>query len=101
MQLKKANPHLSDEDIKEELADKYGIGLQKLSENIDDYADDVELKEAKAYNKQLDKLSRQLKKDAPLIAKEFEDYKQTLNLPEFEFELPKIEKGKKKHKKSF
>ena len=91
MQIRKASPHLSDADIKEELADKYGVGLARNSENEDDYEDAEDFKQAKLDNKALDKLQRQLKKDAPLMAKEFEDGKQSIILPDFEmdFEAPK------------
>lgn len=93
IQIRKANPHLSESDIKEELADKYGVGLERYSENADDYDDPDELKQAKLENKALDKLQRQLKKDAPLIAKEFEDGKQSITLPEFELDFDSPQSG--------
>jgi len=100
MKIRKENPTFSDEDVKEELGEKYGIGLQKQSENIDDYSDveDDEarelVKEAKLHNKNLVTLQRALKKDAPTFVKEFEDAKASISLPEFEIEAPKIEQVK-------
>lgn len=100
MKIRKENPHFSDQDIKEELSEKYGIGLEKLSENIADYEDFDEdeakelIKEAKIHNKNLAKLQRELKKDAPSFASEFEEAKSNISLPEFEIEAPKIEQQK-------
>lgn len=100
IKIRKDNPNLSDEDVKAELADKYGVGVNKLSEDLDDYSDleEAEAKEqvrlAKAHNKELDRLSRNLRKDAPAYAKEFEEGKGNVTLPDFEFELPKVESAK-------
>lgn len=100
MKIRKDNPHFSDEDVRAELGEKYGVGLEKLSENIDDYQDLEEseakqaVKDAKAHNANLAKLQRGLKKDSPLFVKEFEDAKQSINLPEFEIEAPKVESAK-------
>lgn len=100
LKIRKDNPNLSDADVKAELAERYGIGQQKLSENIEDYNDLDEdeakelVKEAKAHNKELDKLARNLRKDAPTYAKEFEEGKGSITLPDFEMELPNVEKAK-------
>jgi len=90
LQVRKQYPELSEKDIQFELAEKYGIGATVYSEDADDYDDPDELKEAKKANKETAKLQRQLTKDAPLFAKEFEDSKQGITLPEFEldFEVP-------------
>lgn len=91
MKFKKDNPTLSDEDIKEELSDKYGIGLERKSENADDYDSDEDLKEAKDFNKNLTKAQRELKKDAPKFAQEFEESKAVISLPDLEIDLPNVE----------
>lgn len=93
LQIRKANPHLSEEDIKDELADKYGVGATVYSEKDEDYDDPDELKEAKRINKETAKLQRQLKKDAPLFAKEFEENKQSITLPEFEMDFEAQQSG--------
>lgn len=85
LKLRKDNPEFSEEDIKEELADKYGIGLQKKV--IDDTMLDEEIEEAKNYNKSIDKKLRQLKKDAPSYLQEFNKLKESLTIPELEYEI--------------
>lgn len=87
IKIKRDNPTLSEEDVKAELEDKYGIGLQKLSENAEDYLEEEDYKFAKDHNKRLAKLQRELKKDAPLIANEFEEAKKSITLPEFELDF--------------
>lgn len=89
LKFRKDNPNLTEEDIREELADKYGIGLSKMSEDLDDYEDELELKEAKEHNKNLAKLQRELKKAAPKFAEEFEQNKYSIELPDFEIDIPK------------
>lgn len=90
LKFKQDNPELSDEDIKEELADKYGIGLEKITID-DDLMTDEEIADAKIHNKSVDKLQRQLKKDAPQAEEYFKQIKESLEVPKFEFELPKSE----------
>lgn len=87
LKLKNDNPELDDDEIAEEMQDKYGLGLQKKEINRDEMdAEDIE--EAEAYNKQIDKLiskgNRELKKDAVVASKFFEDRKSTFELPKFE-----------------
>jgi hypothetical protein len=90
LKFKQDNPELSDEDIKEELADKYGIGLERKVID-EDLMDEDEIAQAKAFNKTIDKLNRQLKKDAPQAQEYFKQLKESLELPKFEFELPEVE----------
>ncbi len=94
MKFRQENPHLSNEDIKEELSDKYGIGQSKMSEDIADYENDdsdgkEELKEAKAFNRELARKQRELKKEVPSLVKQFEEAKANIQLPEFEIDAPK------------
>ena len=89
LKLKNDNPELDDNEIEEEMQDRYGLGLQKKSIDRDEM-DDEQIEEAEAYNKQIDKLiskgNRELKKDAAIASKFFEDRKGTFELPKFEVE---------------
>lgn len=93
LKVRKDNPEFSEQDIKEELADKYGIGIQKKNIDMDTMSAE-EVSEAQAFNKDIDKRLRQLKKDAPTFLQEFNSKKESLALPDFEYELPKVEQGK-------
>lgn len=91
LKLKNENPEFSEEDLKEELADKYGIGLSKIEIDKDIMTDD-EIKEAESYNKSIDKKLRALKKDAPSAVQYFNSLKESLELPKFEMEFSEDEK---------
>ncbi len=87
--IKAENPEYDANDVKEELQEKYGIGLE-LKEIDEDSMTPEEISEAKAHNaevnKQISKGTRALKKDAGLATKFFEEGKQSLELPKFEIE---------------
>jgi hypothetical protein len=52
---------------------------------------DDEIAEAKSFNKNIDKLNRQLKKDAPQAQEYFKQIKESLEIPKFEYQLPEVE----------
>lgn len=81
--LKSDNPEWSDEDIKSELQDKYGIGLDKKVIDPDEMTDE-EIAEAEAYNKLIDRGQRLLKKDIKEVRDYFENIKNETKLPELE-----------------
>lgn len=85
LKIKTDNPDFDDNDIKDELADKYGIGLQK--KEITDDMDDDEIAQIKKENTEIDKLiskgKREMKKDAVSAVNFFEERKSTLELPKW------------------
>lgn len=94
LKLKKDNPEFSEQDIKEELADKYGIGLDKVNIDRDEMTNE-EITEAEKFNKDIDRKMRQLKKDAPAYLNEFNSQKESVTLPDFEYEVPTTQKEAK------
>lgn len=96
LKLKQDNPHFSDEDVSEELADRYGLGLKPVTIDEDNMTVE-EIEEAKRENKKLQALqargSRLIKTDAAQAAKFFEDQKAGITLPKFEIDAPKVEKA--------
>jgi hypothetical protein len=86
LKFKQDNPEFSEEDIREELADKYGIGLQKKQIDPELMTED-EIEQATLYNKQVEKLQRNLKKEAKVAEKYFNEYKESLQLPDLELEV--------------
>ncbi len=95
--MAKDNPQWTPEEVKDELSDRYGIGLKKVEINEDEMTDD-EIQSAKKHNQEVDRAiakgQRLLKTDAKSAAEEFENRKSSLELPEFEFELPTTETKK-------
>ncbi len=86
LKVRKENPYYNSNDIKDELAEKYGIGLKPIE--IDETTMDTqEIAEAKSHNSRIERGQRILKGDAAKAKKEFEDYKGSLVLPEFEYEV--------------
>ena len=85
LKIKADNPDFDDDDIKDELADKYGIGLEK--KEITDDMDDIEIAQINRDNAQIDKLiskgKREMKKDAVSAVDFFEQRKNTLELPKW------------------
>ena len=86
LKFKQANPEFSEEDVKAELADIYGIGVEKIEINIDEMDDD-QIAEAKLHNKTLDRLHRNLKKEGKQAENYFNEIKQGLQMPDLELEL--------------
>jgi len=86
LKFKQANPEFSEEDVKAELADIYGIGVEKIEINIDEMGDE-EIAEAKLHNKTVDRLQRNLKKEAKQAENYFNEIKQGLQMPDLELEL--------------
>lgn len=88
--IKAENPDFDENDIRDELQDKYGIGLQKRE--IDDEMDIEEQAEIRKENAEIDKLiskgKRELKKDAGVATKFFEERKGNIELPKFEVDAP-------------
>lgn len=96
--IKRENPYLSDEDVKEELKDRYGIGL-KLKEIPED-ALDSEIEKIEAYN---EKVNEKIKKGERLLKGDIQKAKQSLNsakesleVPELSFEFDTSQKDPKK-----
>lgn len=87
--LKKKNPYWSAQDIKDELADEYGIGLT-LKEVTEDMTEEEEA-EVKRYNEfvseKIRRGQRRLKADALNYKKELQDLKESIVLPELETEI--------------
>lgn len=87
--IAKENPELTPEEITEELSDRYGLGLEQITID-EDSMDYDEIERAKEYNKEIisriKKGQRELKKDASIVIREFEEYKSTLTVPKFEIE---------------
>lgn len=81
--LREDNPDWSDSDIRSELADKYGVGLQKIEINEDEMSSE-EIKEAKENNRLVERGERLLKSDAKSAREYFEKIKQETKLPELE-----------------
>jgi hypothetical protein len=88
--LQQEYPNLSKEEIDAELFDKYGIGDSKIE--ITDDMDIDEVKEAKKHNKEYDAKLRNLKKDAPAYLNELNSKKEAVTLPDFEYEIPVVNK---------
>lgn len=87
--LKRKYPRWTDSDLKDELRDRYGIGLSK--KEITEDMDSDEIAEIKAYNDKIeDKIrsgGRHLRSDVDSYKKDILDFKQSLVLPEFETEV--------------
>lgn len=81
--LREENPDWSDNDIKGELKDRYGIGLEKIEINEDEMTSD-EIKEAKENNRLVERGERLLKSDAKTAKEYFEKIKSETKLPELE-----------------
>ena len=89
LKLRRDNPSWSEQDIKEELKDRYGIGL-KLKEIPED-AFDEEVERINNYNDkikaQIAKGERQMKSDVLQAKKELDNLRSELDLPEWEVEV--------------
>lgn len=87
--LRADNPQFDEQDIQQELQERYGVGLTKIEINPD-VMDDLEIAEAKLHNKEVDKLvskgNRSLKKDSAEALDFFESKKGSIELPKFEIE---------------
>lgn len=91
------NPEFNDEDVENELEDKYGLSLS-LIEIDPDVMDEAEIAEAKRLNKEtekaISKFDRALKKDATQAVKYFNELKGSLELPKFELDVEPVEAPK-------
>lgn len=89
MKIKADNPEFDSSDVEAEMQDRYGVDLEKI-EIDEDTMTDEELAQAKAHNKEVDKQvskgNRELKKDASVASKYFEENKSKIELPKFEVE---------------
>src|SRR5690606_29535425 len=89
--LAKDNPDWTEQEVADELRDKFGIGLSKKEINEDEMTD-AEIAEVKRYNEEVDRLlskgSRTLKAEAKEALEFFNKQKEELQLPEFEYEAP-------------
>lgn len=85
LKIKQDNPTWNDNDIKDELEDKYSVGLEKKVIDKDEMTPE-EIKEAENYNKIIDKGVRLLKADAKLAKDFLNENKGDFTLPEFEIE---------------
>ena len=85
MKIKADNPDFDDNDVKDELAEKYGIGLEK--KEIKDDMSTEEVAQINKENAEIDKLiskgKREMKKDAVSAVNFFEERKSTLELPKW------------------
>lgn len=88
--LRKDNPEWTEEDIRSELRDKYGLGLTKVDINEDDMTSD-EIKEAKEVNRLVEQGSRQLKSAAKEAREFFEEEKKSLKAPEINIQTPDVD----------
>lgn len=83
------NPEFDNDDVNQELEDKYGIGLELIPID-EDVMEPEEIAAAKRENKliekEIQKGARALKKDSAIAAEYFEQQKQSLTLPKFEVE---------------
>lgn len=96
LKLKQDNEGWDDEDIKEELEIRYGVGVDKKEIDTDIMTEE-EVKEAKAFNRALSEAKRAFKKDSADAVKYFEDAKGALELPKWEI-TQEIEKDKEEAK---
>lgn len=85
-QLKRDNPGWDNGDIDAELADKYGIGIEHIDIDEDDMDAD-EIREAKKHNASIEKGLRLLKTEGKKAKDSLTKYKESLTLPEFEYEM--------------
>lgn len=86
LKLSKENPEWSAEDVADELSERFGVGLQKIT--IDKEAMDAdEIKEAESHNRKVDAATRLLKKEGSLAKAELAEAVKDLKLPELEYEV--------------
>lgn len=96
--IKSDNPYFTEQDVEDEMYDKYSIGKQL--EVIDEDNDSLdEIEEKKRRNALLEKEirigQRELKKDSVSAYKHLEDLKTSeVELPEWEFQIPVTESPK-------
>lgn len=81
-------PGLSEEDIQEELSERYGVGVD---------TEDLDSEELVAFKAK----QRKMKIDATDSIKDLEAYRDGLTLPEFEIDLPAVEKQETVNLESF
>lgn len=94
IKIARDNPQWTSQEVEDELADRYGIGLKK-KEIDEDSMTDSEIEQVNKHNSEVEKAlskgHRLLKKDAKEYAEILEQGKKDINLPEFEFDIPKLE----------
>lgn len=84
--LKQENPSWSDEDIKDELRDTYGIGLKEKS--IPEDALDEEIEKINEYN---DRVKERIRRGERLLKADVERAKSILKDEQSKLELPEVE----------
>src|SRR5699024_4500755 len=88
LKLKADHPEWTDKEVEQELQESFGVGVSPIEINEDEMTD-VEIKEAKEFNKELVKNQRELKTKAREAREFLEAEKSNITLPELEMEAPK------------
>jgi len=90
LKLKRDNPEWTEADVKAELRDKYGVGLERVEIDEDNMTSE-EIKEAKEINRLVERGERLLKSDAKVAKEFFEEEKKNIALPELKIPEPDVE----------
>ena len=86
VKLKNENPEWSDDDVTDELNDRYAVGKEKIVVDPENMDED-QIAAAKEHNKSIDAATRLLKKDGKDAKTQLAEAVATLALPEFEYEV--------------